>query len=1805
MTTQRATPLEPTPTPDPYVPSEQVRLEVEILESEAAQAEQAAAEQAPPEPPQTLERQAASRASLGQGLGMLVLLAGLLGLLAAAPARAQLVVDTTADTDDGECAVDCSLREAIDVATSGQTITFAAALDGQTITLGGSQLLIDKDLTIDTEGRAVTVDADGLSRVFQIGTEDAGRQVTLRGLTITGGEAEEVTDDSGVFKVAGGIFVERLNTLRLEGATVRGNHAEFGGGIWAQGILEMTHSTISGNSAIFGGGISVHRRRTLNKVTNSTISGNSANQGAGIASHFGGATITATTITGNAATVNGGGVWGAGDGFHLSSSIVAGNTAAASADCWSDVRALGHNLFSSGGGCRGTPSDQFVDLADVFTTVLEPTLADNGGPTQTHRLLPGSPALDTGACNGLATDQRGLPREVDIVYKADTGGDACDVGAVEATQDEADLIVDTTLDEQDGSCALTDDCSLRDAIALAISGQTITFAAALDGQTITLGGSQLLIDKDLTINTEGRAVTVDADGLSRVFQIGTEDAGRQVTLRGLTITGGVGEVVSDDDTIGGGIFVERLNTLRLEEATVRGNRAKGGGGIWAQGILEMTHSTISGNSAIFGGGISVHRRRTLNKVTNSTISGNSANQGAGIASHFGGATITATTITGNAATVNGGGVWGAGDGFHLSSSIVAGNTAAASADCWSDVRALGHNLFSSGGGCRGTPSDQFVDLADVFTTVLEPTLADNGGPTQTHRLLPGSPALDTGACNGLATDQRGLPREVDIVYKADTGGDACDVGAVEATQDEAALPTVRLDDPSANEADGMITFTVTLSRLSHLDALIDYQTSDGTATEPDDYTATTGQLTIPAGALTGTIDIPVIDDTVDDDDETFTLALTDATNATLDDAEGTATIEDNDTTDLALTKDDGDLTARPGAVIAYTLTVTNAGNNPAPGVVLTETVPDHTTFDASNSDAAWTCADGDPAGTNCTLDVGTLAPSASENATFAVVVVNPLPAAVTETSNTASVADDGSNGPDATPDDNTATDTTPLEAEPDLTLAKDDGAITAIPGQVIDYTLTVTNTGDQDATGVVLTETVPEHATFDAANSDASWSCSDGDPAGTACTFSVGDLAGGGGTASVSFAVVVDKPLAAGIDQIDNTASVQDDNANGDDPTPEDNTASDTTPVTASAMISATLSDDLVTDPDGDGTADPGDTLEYTATVSNTGDQDAADVIYTQTVDAHTSLNCATVDPGAGALTDCTGGPGGALTVDLTTVAGERRLFKRQATATITFRATVNTPLLSTVTTISTQGSLAFTGEDGPEAVVTDDPETTPLGDETATLIDQSADLNLSKTVDTATPDYHSEVVFTLRVTNDGPTESASATVEDALPEGLVYISHTGEGFFDPDTNTWTTPSISFESTAEIAITVRVETVEPVTNTACITEARFPDPHESDNCAAASITPVASDLALTKTLASFSGDPATNTITATFTLRVTNDGPTDATGVIVDDPLPEGAALVSATGTGNYSAATGLWTVGALSKDATATLAMVMTADASHNLVNVAKASADQPDHNPGNNVSAAQAQHDPAAPERFTADLSLTKTVDNPTPSVGDLVTFTLTLANSGPSATAGVQVRDTIRPDSLVELVSVETSGTATYTDALWTVGHMPNGTTVTLRVTVRILGAGAITNTAEVVASTLPDPDSRLGNGDGGEDDLAHVTISASEMQVRSQTATGEGLEAEVLWEVPAQYTLGANYPNPLNPETVIPYAVPEAVPVQIVVYDLLGREMAVLVDREHAAGRYAVRWRAEGVATGVYLVRMQAGSFVEVRRVAVVK
>ena len=214
--------------------------------------------------------------------------------------------------------------------------------------------------------------------------------------------------------------------------------------------------------------------------------------------------------------------------------------------------------------------------------------------------------------------------------------------------------------------------SLREAIAEALSGDTVDFDANLSGQTIILAQGQLTIDKDLTIEGLGASLlSVNGNRSSRIFEI---VEGTVVAISGVTITSGF---VFDD---GGGIF--NAGTLTLTDAVVRENATEvfgSGGGIFNAGTLTVIDSTVSGNTARLGGGVA--NGNAVLELTNSTVTANIAvslpdigSFGGGIDNVSGTVQLTHSTVKANSADV-GGGIRNFDGTLQLTHSTVSSNTA--------------------------------------------------------------------------------------------------------------------------------------------------------------------------------------------------------------------------------------------------------------------------------------------------------------------------------------------------------------------------------------------------------------------------------------------------------------------------------------------------------------------------------------------------------------------------------------------------------------------------------------------------------------------------------------------------------------------------------------------------------------------------------------------------------------------------------------------------------------------------------------------------------------------------------------------------------------------------------------------------------------------------------------------------------------------------------------------------------------------------------------------------------------------------
>jgi hypothetical protein len=325
----------------------------------------------------------------------------------------------------------------------------------------------------------------------------------------------------------------------------------------------------------------------------------------------------------------------------------------------------------------------------------------------------------------------------------------------------SDPIVDNLVDEDDGNLS-SGDVSLREAIRFAKPGQTINFSPSLSGSTIALTQGELVIDKELTIKGLGSdKLTISGKNNSRIFNI--DDGKRNlaaVRIDGLTIANGN----ASDDTGGG---IKNRESLILTNSIVDHNNAQqSGGGISNDGTLVVTTSTISHNTVTEIGGGGISNGGTL-IVNSSTINDNSAPlSGGGISSGGFEGTVGRLTVINSTLSNNQGGFEGGGIANYITSNLTVNNSTIHknSADQGSGIflsraaTTIRNAIIAQNIGSPDISGSFAGDHNLIGTDPKLGPLQDNGGPTKTHALLAGSPAIDTGTGGVVGGDQRGVLR---------------------------------------------------------------------------------------------------------------------------------------------------------------------------------------------------------------------------------------------------------------------------------------------------------------------------------------------------------------------------------------------------------------------------------------------------------------------------------------------------------------------------------------------------------------------------------------------------------------------------------------------------------------------------------------------------------------------------------------------------------------------------------------------------------------------------------------------------------------------------------------------------------------------------------------------------------------------------------------------------------------------------------------------------------------------------------------
>lgn len=738
-------------------------------------------------------------------------------------------VTKTADTNDGTCDADCSLREAITAANAdpGSTVNIPAGTYMLTRTGANEDNNVTGDLDITSPviisgaGAANTmIDGRNLDRVFHItgaypvsiqhvkigngrlqgtggGLYNLGGTLTLDNVSFTGNGAQQIDLGIGgaLANAADGIVTVINGNFSTNTAALRG------GAISSAGSLTVINTIFDMNTGDTGGAIWVERGTA--SVTNSVFIGGSAAYGAGVLVGQDNApgqsatlSLTHSTLAHNRASVYGGGIFVNANGTaSLRANVLANNM-------------NGNCLLSHiPGGSLTSAGYNFSDTGACLVSARIPTDQFDTNPLVNRKgyLMALSPAIDT-------VPAEECPLVADVMGAVRPQGGGCDSGALEFQPIiGSSFTVTKTTDTNDGLCDA--DCSLREAIlaANATSGSTLHLPAGnyvlslIGSETLRAEVNDLDILAPMTISGAGAETTIiDANGIDRVFDIDAV----QVVIVGVTIRGGY------TTGTGGGVLVSDAAavdaSVTIKDSILTANQAQEGGGlggIYASASLVNTH--VTGNTAVSGGGLSISIG-ALN-FSNGVLNGNTTtNNGIIYLGMSGYAVITSTTLSNNA----GGGITGGNQSVvTVHNTTIAGHTGGSTAAAIRSQYRLqvlhtttanntmyGLRMDSSGqiypyatllsnnssGNCLGSIYSRGYNLSDnttcstnfVVTTdhvnvnpYLLP-LAMNGGVGLTMLLGAGSAAQDVippAACYTVQ-DQRGFARPQN---------GACDIGAVE------------------------------------------------------------------------------------------------------------------------------------------------------------------------------------------------------------------------------------------------------------------------------------------------------------------------------------------------------------------------------------------------------------------------------------------------------------------------------------------------------------------------------------------------------------------------------------------------------------------------------------------------------------------------------------------------------------------------------------------------------------------------------------------------------------------------------------------------------------------------------------------------------------------------------------------------------------------------------------------------------------------------------------------------------------------
>jgi uncharacterized repeat protein (TIGR01451 family) len=1420
-----------------------------------------------------------------------------------------------------------------------------------------------------------------------------------------------IQSNSAAFN-GGGIAAEpNALVVITAGSIIKSNTASsIGGGIYASHEMEIISSRVISNQSVnsAGGGIAVQGGRI--RISSAVVASNTARtNGGGVANAFGTVFITNSMVATNTAQ-NGGGVYleGGGASLTIHGSDVVSNTASINGGGILNVHPNARTVISNsridrnaavnGGGIYNNGR---LDTRDTTQIAHNTVGADGGGIYNNGRLDTRDTQIahNTVGANGgaLYNTPTGIATIEDTIIGGNnratllggglynSSGGRVAITRTVVTQNTsnssgAGVYNDGTMTITGGSVtsntALVDGGGILNNRDMTITGTRVSGNRGLNGGGILNTGAMIIINVDVISNAasnRGGGVFNTFNLVIRNASIGNTDVGNFAQDRG------------------GGLY-NRIGSTTIERSALVNNRSviAGGGAYIESGALTITNTTFSQNRAPASTGGGLHVESGSTNLTFATVASSTA--GFGIINTSGIVQAYATLLAYNAG-----------------------------GDCSGNVVNTGHSMSSD------------ITCGAVFTSTdpLLLPLAMNGGNTPNHALAPNSPALEqvpTSACT-VADDQRFVSRPQGL---------ACDIGAFEL--EGANLSVRKVANPSPALAFQTITYTVTITNAGPYAAnsvvLSDALTggalfggmvvSNGFALQSS--SSTTAVFVLPSLAANSAVTLVFTATAPAAGTVTNTVAVT-SDNPDPNPANNTFEVSTPviPQADLAVSKSVTPSPALAGQVVTYTVIVTNPSSYDANNIVVTDTLTGGALF------GGMVVSNGFALQSSSSTTAVFVLPSLAANSAVTLVFTATAPVSGT-TANTVVVTSDN---PDPDLNNNSAsTPNTPVTPAANLAASKSVTPSSALAGQVVTYTVIVTNPSPYNANNIVVTDTLTGGALFGGmvvSNGFALQSSSS-----TTAVFVLPSLA----TNSAVTLVFTATALAAGT--VTNTVAVTSDDP---DPNLADNTFEVSMPVIPQADLAVSKS--VTPSP-----ALAGQAVTYTVIVTNSGPYDANNIVVTDTLTGGALFGGMVVSNGFALQSSSS-----------TTAVFVLPSLAANSAVTLVFTATA--PAAGTVTNTV--------------AVTSDDPDSDLTNNtfEVSTPVIPEADLAVSKSV-TPSPALAGQVVtYTVTITNAGQYAANNIVVTDTLTGGALFGGMVVSNGFALQSSSSTTavfvlPSLAANSAVTLVFTATAPVSGTTANTVVVTSDN-PDPDLNNNSASTPSTPVTpvANLAVSK---SVTPSPALAGQVVTYTVIVTNSGPYDANNIVVTDTLTGGAlfgGMVVSNGFAlqSSSSTTAVFVLPSLAANSAVTLVFTATAPVTGTTANTVVVTSDDPDPDLNNNSAST-----PSTPVTPVANLAVSKSV-TPSPALaGQVVTYTVIVTNSGPYNANNIVVTDTLTGGALFGGMVVSNGfalRSSSSTTAVFVLPSLAANSAVTLVFTATAPVTGTTANTV-VVTSDDPDPD-----------------------------------------------------------------------------------------------------------------------------------